>query len=260
MCPLLISLIVIFLLLNSTSIGANQFFAWRPKYFLFWEEYIFTFACFYIHSTLTVPSLPLSRRLESYSCKLVASEKKLFKSMNAADGLSPNDLEALSPPNASPFASSGSFISRYGFLGTAFHWMQLEISFFSWWRIYSFLHRLYTWLLSGLLTWSLQAHKSLSLRINYLSSALVISTVSCHCLGFISINSIASKLYFFKEESNSLWAQWKSPLVVANCRWLESFLETVWLAFTLSLPLPLFVGQPNWHLSIFTCVVLFGRS
>lgn len=44
-------------------------------------------------------------RLESYSCKMVASEKKLFKLMNAADGLSPNDLEALSPPNSSSFTS-----------------------------------------------------------------------------------------------------------------------------------------------------------
>lgn len=57
-------------------------------------------------------------RLESYSCKLVASEKKLFKSMNAADGLSPNDLEALSPPNSSSFPGnsfSSSFTSRYRF-------------------------------------------------------------------------------------------------------------------------------------------------
>ncbi|KAH7642246.1 repressor of RNA polymerase III transcription Maf1 [Dermatophagoides farinae] len=46
-------------------------------------------------------------RLESYSCKLVASEKRLFKLMNAADGLSPNDLEVLSPPE------SGSFNSRF---------------------------------------------------------------------------------------------------------------------------------------------------
>ncbi|KAI2796016.1 RNA polymerase III-inhibiting protein maf1 [Blomia tropicalis] len=44
-------------------------------------------------------------RLESYSCKLVASEKKLFKLMNAADGLSPNDLEALSPPHSNSFTS-----------------------------------------------------------------------------------------------------------------------------------------------------------
>lgn len=46
-------------------------------------------------------------RLESYSCKLVASEKRLFKSMNAADGLNPNDLETLSPPT-----TGSSFNSR----------------------------------------------------------------------------------------------------------------------------------------------------
>lgn len=186
----------------------------------------------------------------------MASEKKLFKSMNAADGLSPNDLEALSPPNASPFASSGSFISRYCFLGTAFHWMQLEVSFFSWWRIYSFLHLLYTCLLSGLLTGSLEARKSLSPRINYLSSALVISTVSCHCLGFVSINSIASKVYFFKEEQFIIGSMEVSSgggqLLLARVVSRNSL--------TFSLPFPLFVGQPNWHLSIFTCLALFGRS
>ncbi len=68
-------------------------------------------------------------RLESYSCKLVASEKKLFKSMNAADGLSPNDLEALSPPNSSSFPSnsfSSSFNSRYRFRVTRFHSQSLS--------------------------------------------------------------------------------------------------------------------------------------
>lgn len=45
-------------------------------------------------------------RLESYSCKLVVSEKRLFKLWNGTDGHSPNDLETLSPPN-------GSFNNRY---------------------------------------------------------------------------------------------------------------------------------------------------
>ncbi|KAH9409616.1 RNA polymerase III-inhibiting protein maf1 [Tyrophagus putrescentiae] len=66
-------------------------------------------------------------RLESYSCKLVASEKKLFKSMNAADGLSPNDLEALSPPNSSSFPSnsfSSSFNSRIASMADEFQCSQ----------------------------------------------------------------------------------------------------------------------------------------
>lgn len=109
-------------------------------------------AIFFITSDLNLPSLsiltfliassswvlmPLTSffyflipfRLESYSCKLVASEKKLFKSMNAADGLSPNDLEALSPPNSSSFPSnsfSSSFNSRYRFRVTRFHSQSLS--------------------------------------------------------------------------------------------------------------------------------------
>uniref|UniRef100_A0A834RA82 Repressor of RNA polymerase III transcription MAF1 n=2 Tax=Sarcoptes scabiei TaxID=52283 RepID=A0A834RA82_SARSC len=51
----------------------------------------------------------ISGRLESYSCKLVVSEKRLFKLWNGTDGHSPNDLETLSPPN-------GSFNNRMEFL------------------------------------------------------------------------------------------------------------------------------------------------
>lgn len=39
-------------------------------------------------------------RIESYSCKMVGSDKRLFKSMNAESGTSPNDLQALSPPQS----------------------------------------------------------------------------------------------------------------------------------------------------------------
>uniref|UniRef100_A0A2R5LEL6 Repressor of RNA polymerase III transcription MAF1 n=1 Tax=Ornithodoros turicata TaxID=34597 RepID=A0A2R5LEL6_9ACAR len=39
-------------------------------------------------------------RIESYSCKMVGSDKRLFKSMNAEAGGGPNDLQALSPPQS----------------------------------------------------------------------------------------------------------------------------------------------------------------
>ncbi|KAH7979205.1 hypothetical protein HPB49_008634 [Dermacentor silvarum] len=39
-------------------------------------------------------------RIESYSCKMVGSDKRLFKTMNAEAGGGPNDLQALSPPQS----------------------------------------------------------------------------------------------------------------------------------------------------------------
>lgn len=39
-------------------------------------------------------------RIESYSCKMVGSDKRLFKSMNAEAGGGPHDLQALSPPQS----------------------------------------------------------------------------------------------------------------------------------------------------------------
>src|SRR2546421_8480990 len=39
-------------------------------------------------------------RVESYSCKMAGGDKKLFKTMNADSGTSPNDLQALSPPQS----------------------------------------------------------------------------------------------------------------------------------------------------------------
>lgn len=37
-------------------------------------------------------------RLESYSCKMVTNDKRLFRMLSTDSGLSPNDLQALSPP------------------------------------------------------------------------------------------------------------------------------------------------------------------
>lgn len=37
-------------------------------------------------------------RIESYSCKMIGTEKQLYKKFNSEDGRSPHTLEALSPP------------------------------------------------------------------------------------------------------------------------------------------------------------------
>lgn len=47
-------------------------------------------------------------RIESYSCKMVGSDKRLFKSMNAEAGSGPNDLQALSPPQSALISQSPS--------------------------------------------------------------------------------------------------------------------------------------------------------
>jgi len=58
-------------------------------------------------------------RLESYSCKMIGTEKQLFKKFAESDGRSPNTLEALSPPQngfggyASSYGSYGSFSTSY---------------------------------------------------------------------------------------------------------------------------------------------------
>jgi len=39
-------------------------------------------------------------RVESYSCKMAGSDKRLYKTMHAEEGTSPNDLQALSPPQS----------------------------------------------------------------------------------------------------------------------------------------------------------------
>ena len=39
-------------------------------------------------------------RVESYSCKMAASDKRLFKSMNADPESGPHALQALSPPQS----------------------------------------------------------------------------------------------------------------------------------------------------------------
>lgn len=48
-------------------------------------------------------------RIESYSCKMVGQDKRLFKSMNAEPGTSPHDLQALSPPQSALGQSPNKF-------------------------------------------------------------------------------------------------------------------------------------------------------
>jgi hypothetical protein len=37
-------------------------------------------------------------RIESYSCKMAGNEKQMYKKFNSEQGVNPNDLQALSPP------------------------------------------------------------------------------------------------------------------------------------------------------------------
>jgi hypothetical protein len=37
-------------------------------------------------------------RIESYSCKMIGTEKQLYKKLNSSDGRSPHTRVALSPP------------------------------------------------------------------------------------------------------------------------------------------------------------------
>ncbi|XP_014675579.1 PREDICTED: repressor of RNA polymerase III transcription MAF1 homolog [Priapulus caudatus] len=51
-------------------------------------------------------------RLESYSCKMAGTDKKLFKALNHEPGVSPSDLQALSPPQSMMSHSPGAYYSR----------------------------------------------------------------------------------------------------------------------------------------------------
>ncbi|CAH1780507.1 unnamed protein product [Owenia fusiformis] len=51
-------------------------------------------------------------RVESYSCKMAGNDKKLFKMIQSEDGLAPNDLQALSPPQSTLSLSPSRAYSR----------------------------------------------------------------------------------------------------------------------------------------------------
>ncbi|XP_029635437.1 repressor of RNA polymerase III transcription MAF1 homolog [Octopus sinensis] len=48
--------------------------------------------------SMTQENCQIDGRLESYSCKMAGSDKRLFKAISTDGGFSPNDLQALSPP------------------------------------------------------------------------------------------------------------------------------------------------------------------
>lgn len=51
-------------------------------------------------------------RIESYSCKMVGQDKRLYKTMNAETGTGPHDLQALSPPQSALGLSPSRAYSR----------------------------------------------------------------------------------------------------------------------------------------------------
>ncbi|BES89084.1 unnamed protein product [Nesidiocoris tenuis] len=52
-------------------------------------------------------------RIESYSCKMAGNEKQMYKKFNSEQGVNPNDLQALSPPQTGLGVSPGqSYYSR----------------------------------------------------------------------------------------------------------------------------------------------------
>ncbi|XP_063236182.1 repressor of RNA polymerase III transcription MAF1 homolog [Bacillus rossius redtenbacheri] len=46
-------------------------------------------------------------RIESYSCKMAGNDKQLYKRLNSEQGVTPHDLQALSPRQVSPGVSPG---------------------------------------------------------------------------------------------------------------------------------------------------------
>ena len=67
----------------------------------------FVVACCSLSSCLTNDAGYFSlHRVESYSCKMAGNDKRLYKIMNSGSGTSPNDLQALSPPQGIPFHST----------------------------------------------------------------------------------------------------------------------------------------------------------
>ncbi|KAK2156002.1 hypothetical protein LSH36_224g04004 [Paralvinella palmiformis] len=51
-------------------------------------------------SLLETGDCRIDGRIESYSCKMAGGDKRLFKEMSQDQGITPNDLQALSPPQS----------------------------------------------------------------------------------------------------------------------------------------------------------------
>ena len=69
-------------------------------------------------------------RVECYSCKMVNTDKKLYKTMTAEPGTSPHDLQALSlPPESLISCISPNFGSNFRYTqrrGSCFEWDRTE--------------------------------------------------------------------------------------------------------------------------------------
>lgn len=52
-------------------------------------------------------------RIESYSCKMAGNDKQFYKRFNAEQGTTPQDLQALSPPQSGLGISPGLSQYRY---------------------------------------------------------------------------------------------------------------------------------------------------
>jgi hypothetical protein len=52
-------------------------------------------------------------RIESYSCKMAGNDKQLYKRFNSEQGVTPHDLQALSPPQTALGVSPGRCQYRY---------------------------------------------------------------------------------------------------------------------------------------------------
>lgn len=57
--------------------------------------------------------IPKCFRIESYSCKMAGNDKQLYKRFNSEQGVTPHDLQALSPPQTALGVSPGRCQYRY---------------------------------------------------------------------------------------------------------------------------------------------------
>ncbi|XP_020283824.1 repressor of RNA polymerase III transcription MAF1 homolog [Pseudomyrmex gracilis] len=51
-------------------------------------------------------------RIESYSCKMAGNDKQMYKRFNSEEGVTPHDLQALSPPQTSGTSPAQGYLSR----------------------------------------------------------------------------------------------------------------------------------------------------
>lgn len=62
--------------------------------------------------SMELENFQIDGRLESYSCKMAGSDKRLYKAISSDGGFSPNDLQALSPPQSVSSQSPNQFNSH----------------------------------------------------------------------------------------------------------------------------------------------------